>query len=124
MEYIINPSWFYWLHVITGIRTFLTVLCVVFCLSCVGLCITAIYMWDDWDYDDDAEAIKAKAKRWIIASAIAAIISGLMLVFIPNKQTIIEMMIAKKATYDNVSWTIEQVKEAVDYVISAIKEIK
>ena len=47
-----------------------------------------------------------------------------MLVFIPNKQTIIEMMIAKKATYDNVSWTIEQVKEAVDYVISAIKEIK
>ena len=124
MDYIINPSWFYWLHVITGIRTFLTVLCVVFCLSCVVLCITAIYMWDDWDYDDDAEAIKAKAKRWIIASAIAAIISGLMLVFIPNKQTIIEMMIAKKATYDNVSWTIEQVKEAVDYVISAIKEIK
>lgn len=124
MEYIINPSWFYWLHVITCIRTFLTVLCVVFGLSYVVLCITAICMWDDWDYDDDAEAIKAKAKRWIIASAIAAIISSLMLVFIPNKQTIIEMMIAKKATYDNVSWTLEQVKEAVDYIISAIKELK
>lgn len=42
-------------------------------------------------------------------------------VFIPSKQTSIEMMVARTATFDNVDWSVQQVKEIVDYIVNALK---
>ena len=42
-------------------------------------------------------------------------------VFMPSKAVCIEMLVAKTATFDNVNWTVDQLKEAVDYIVSAMK---
>ena len=121
MEYIINPSWFYWLHVIDGIRGFAIGVIVVSIAASVIIGISLlINASDDWF---EGETVK-KLTRFLVVFLSSSAIAGILLIFVPEKGTIIEMMIAKKATYDNVSWTLEQVKEAVDYIISAIKEIK
>jgi hypothetical protein len=43
---------------------------------------------------------------------------------LPSDDTLIEMMIAKQATYDNAQWTLETLKSAVDYIVNAIKSVK
>lgn len=119
MEYIINPSWFYWLNVADSALVFLCFIGVVSALCFLGSLIAR-----DICADEHTQEYKEKMRKITRISLIAFLVSGFIAIFIPSKNTLIEMMIAKKATYDNVSWTIEQVKEAVDYIISAIKEIK
>lgn len=120
MEYIINPSWFYWLNVADLALVFLCSICGVSALCFIGSLIAREFCADEYTPKESKE----KMRKITRISLIAFLVSGFIAIFIPSKNTLIEMMIAKKATYDNVSWTLEQVKEAVDYVISAIKEIK
>lgn len=119
MEYIINPSWFYWLEVSDYIKGCSLGAAVILLAASIILAIIAKI---DDDFDDPE---RANAKRKVIIYCLVALaVSVVAGIFVPSKRTLIEMMIAKKATYDNVSWTLEQVKEAVDYIISSIKEIK
>lgn len=119
MEYIINPSWFYWIEVANAVKTCSFIAAVILLCSSI---ILAVLSHDD---DDFNEHENAKKKRKVMTVCLVALaIFSVVGIFIPSKQTLIEMMIARTATYDNVSWTIEQVKEAVDYIISALKDIK
>ena len=36
----------------------------------------------------------------------------------------IEMQIARYATYENAEWTVDAIKNAVDYVVQAVKSLK
>ena len=45
-------------------------------------------------------------------------------IFVPSKSTMIEMMIAKYATYENADWTVESLKSVVDYIVEAFKAVK
>lgn len=119
MEYIINPSWFYWFEVSDCIKGCAIVAAVILLSAAFVLAIVA-------KMDDELDEYKrANVKRKVLIYCLVALaVCVAVIIFVPSKRTLIEMMIAKKATYDNVSWTIEQVKEAVDYIISAIKEIK
>lgn len=119
MEYIINPSWFYWIEVANAVKICSFIAAAILLITSIVLAV-ASHTDDDFNEHEDA-----KKKRKVMAVCLVALaLFSVVGIFVPSKQTLIEMMIAKKATYDNVSWTIEQVKEAVDYVISAIKEIK
>lgn len=119
MDYIINPSWFYWIEVANAVKTCSFVAAAILLFASIVLAV-ASHIDDDFMEHEDA-----KKKRKVMAVCLVALaLFSAVGIFVPSKQTLIEMMIAKKATYDNVSWTLEQVKEAVDYVISAIKEIK
>lgn len=119
MDYIINPSWFYWIEVSDCIKGCATGAAVILLIAAIILAIVA-KTDDDFNEHEDA-----KKKRKVMAICLVALaVCVVVIIFVPSKQTLIEMMIARTATYDNVSWTIEQVKEAVDYIISAIKDIK
>ncbi len=119
MEYIINPSWFYWIEVSDCIKVCAIIAAVILLIAAIVLAIVA-KMDDDFN-----EYRSANVKRKVFIYCLVALaVCVAVIIFVPSKRTLIEMMIAKKATYDNVSWTIEQVKEAVDYIISAIEEIK
>lgn len=119
MDYIINPSWFYWIEVADYIKGCAMGAAVILLIAVIILAIVA-KMDDDFGEDGSATA----KRKVLIYCLVALAVCVAVIIFVPSKKTLIEMMIAKKATYDNVSWTLEQVKEAVDYVISAIKEIK
>lgn len=116
--YIINPSWFYWLKVVDNISIVLIVFAVIAtAATAVGL---PAYWFDDVFDEAEEKQFRKIAKGMIVG----VVILWLLVVFVPSKSTLIEMQIAKYATYENAEWTIESIKSAVDYIIDAIKSLK
>lgn len=128
MNYIINPSWFYWLGVVHSMRGFmLTAFIVAIIVIGVALIIIPVNVKLIRDYpsisDDERKVVRFFTKALKVAIGVC-IASGLFLVFVPSKETLIEMMIAKQATYENATWTVDALKSAVDYVVQAIQSLK
>lgn len=116
--YIINPSWFYWVNVIHGAGIVVLVFAMIATILCVfGL---PLYYGNEVYNDEDKKAF------WKIAKKLIILCTALWIVYIliPSKETLIEMQVAKYATYENAEWTVENVKQAVDYIINALKELK
>lgn len=128
MNYIINPSWFYWLGVVNSMRGFMLVAFIVAIIIIgVSLIVIPVNVKMIQDYpsicDDERKAVRFFTKALKVAIGVC-IVLGLCLVFIPSKDTLIEMMIAKQATYENATWTVDTLKSAVDYVVQAIQSLK
>lgn len=119
MDYIINPSWFYWIEVADYTKGISGGVAIILVIAVIVLAIMA-KMSADFGEEKEAKCLCKVLLYCLIGLAVSIAAS----IFIPSKRTLIEMMIARKATYDNVSWTIEQFKEAVDYIISELKDIK
>ena len=128
MEYIINPSWFYWLGVISSLRGFMLAVFIV-SIVVIGVSLIVIPMNTSMIRefpnmsDDERKTVRFFTKALKVAIGVL-VIAGLALVFVPSKETLIEMMIAKQATYENATWTVDAVKSAVDYIIQAIQSLK
>lgn len=128
MNYIINPSWFYWLGVVNSMRGFMLVAFIMAVIIVgVALIVIPVNVKLIQDYpsisDDERKAVRFFTKALKVASSVC-IVAGLFLVFVPSKETLIEMMVAKQATYENATWTVDALKSAVDYVVQAIQSLK
>lgn len=128
MNYIINPSWFYWLGVVNSMRGFMLAAFIV-AIIIVGVALIVI-PWNTYIIrefprvsDDERKTLQFFTKALKIAIGVC-IVTALFLVFVPSKDTLIEMMIAKQATYENATWTVDALKSAVDYVVQAIQSLK
>ena len=141
-NYIIDPSVFYWMNVLDSVRVVLIVAGVVSLIGFFSLAITHIYMRiglckpDDPDdsssyearhyernmkkYREECQKIQV-LKKWVIVTGIAGVVLLTAAGFIPPKQVSVEMLVARTATFDNVDWTVSQVKEIIDYIVSALK---
>lgn len=117
MNYIVDPSWVYWMNVASAMK--------VLCLMIGGIGMVAmiiavpICVADAFDDDD-----YATIRKWAIPITSVSIIFILAGVFIPSKETLITMKVAELATKENITLTAQQLKEIVDYIINAIKELK
>lgn len=125
-NYIIDPSIFYWINVLAILQTVLAVFGGLLIASGIGTLIG--YFYHIYDIDDYREESQKKYRRKADACKKATIILmcfGIPLVlasvFIPGKSTSIEMLVSRTATFDNVNWTAAQVKEIIDYIVSALK---
>ena len=128
MNYIINPSWFYWLGVVNSMRGFMLVAFIVAIIVIgVALIVIPVNVKLIQEYpsisDDERKVVRFFTKALKVAIGVC-VASGLFLVFVPSKETLIEMMIAKQATYENATWTVDALKSAVDYVVQAIQSLK
>lgn len=128
MNYIINPSWFYWLGVVKSMRGFmLAAFIVAIIVVGVSLIIIPVNVKLIQDYpsisDDERKAVRFFTKALKVGIGVC-VVAALFLVFVPSKDTLIEMMIAKQATYENATWTVDTLKSAVDYVVQAIQSLK
>lgn len=112
--YIIDPMWFYWVSVADGLKAFCIVVSIL--ISAIGF-IFSIITYSDLDDDDDK---KAFIKKCLIAAVILLAVS-IMIIFIPSKETLIQMEIAKQATYDNTEMLLQKIKEATDYILENLK---
>lgn len=127
MDYIINPMWFYWVQIFSGIGVLAAVLTII-------LSITFIIGVIDWmickvsyrDYPSISEkekhrylALEKLFKPFVIALSICAVVC----IVSPSKETMISMMVAKYATHTNAQLTVDAIKSAVDYIVQAIKSI-
>lgn len=128
MNYIINPGWFYWLGVVESMRGFMlaafliSIALIVVSLIIIPMNTSMIRDFPDMS-DDERKSVQFFTK--VLKAAIwALVISGLILLFVTSKETLIEIMIAKQATYENATWTLDALNSAVDYVIQAIQSLK
>lgn len=123
-NYIISPSVFYWMNVLAGMQTFFMVVGSIF--ASAGLILMILWFVDIFDRfsqdKDDIRVIKSKRKWMIVCYALATVFI-IAWMFIPTKDTSIEMLVARTATFENVDWTVQQVKEVIDYIIKALKEV-
>lgn len=130
MTYIINPMWFYWLSVADrACRLVQTAAILLFILS-VALFVAAAFCKYAAVYSNmvDEECFEyvtgVKLQRIATVVAILAVIMSAIYTFIPSRETLIEMQIARFTTVENAEWALDAVKSATDYIVSAIKELQ
>lgn len=112
--YIIDPMWFYWVSVADGLKAFCIVVPIV--ISAAGLMLSVI-RYSELDDDDDK---KAFIKTCLITAALITVVF-IIAIFIPSKETLIQMEIAKHATYDNTEMLLQKIKETSDYILQNLK---
>ena len=129
-NYIIDPSVFYWVNVFGSLQTVFAIFGVILTISGIGFLIGwFLYHNEKYDYDTEsgyyicAKRYEKLCKQWAMVLLIIGIPLILVSIFIPSKQTGIEMMVAKTATFKNVDWTVAQVKEIIDYIVSALNGV-
>lgn len=107
---IINPWFFYAIQVCDNVGGALTIIGILalFAAAAVGFMIITDSFWDE-----DEKRARKFAKKAVIIGVISCIIA----VFIPTKETLIEMQIANLATKENID-------SAVTYVIDAVKDFE
>lgn len=119
MNYIIDPMWLYWVNVVDWLKG--AVLAITIIATVVAFIRFVTAMTDkDWDSESERKQ-KMKSARVLCVIALIAFMAS---TFIPSKQTLIEMQVAKFATYENAEWTVETIKQAVDYIVEAIGSLK
>ena len=117
MNYIINPAVFYWMSVIDAVCFWSVGVAL---LSGIALVIMVYIRAFEYLDDDDLKTVTKAIK----ISLTVFIVSALITIFTPSKNTMIQILVAKCATYDNANWTLETIKSAADYIVEAIKSIK
>lgn len=117
---MIEPMWFYWLNIVDVLDTTFTVLALItVILSAITAVLGMSSMFDDNDIDTAKKIWKIATFIFIIAA-----VCWLAFVFIPNKETLIEMQVAKLATPENAEMTVEKLKGVVDYIIEKAATLK
>lgn len=123
-NYIIDPQVFYWMNIFGILQTVFAIFGGIFAAAFVGL--TIGYVYNSWEVKQGYESnllYKKECKKWAIITGIICLPLITAAIFIPGKTTSIEMLVAKTATFDNVNWTVQQVKEVVDYIVYALKSV-
>ena len=126
-NYIIDPSIFYWMKVLDTVHI---LSCVFFSFGViaviVGVSCYTVSMYDYRTYSHLRDNYELLAKNWkkvVIISGIISVICGILMIFLPNKTVILEMLIAKTITSENIQFTIKEIKEVVDYIVEAVIKI-
>lgn len=115
MTYYINPLWFYFMNLSHRMGIF----CVIFCAILILCAFVHVIILAGGVFTDKEELVfKKRLKLFFVFGLITAMIS----IFLPNKETCIEMMVASQITHENVDATKEEVYEIIDYVTDKIKE--
>lgn len=112
MQPIIDPKIFYFIHLFENIRllSFITI---------AFLSVALVLILADCCLQEDIKQLKIfiHNKKTILI----LIISILLLLFIPSKDTMITMLISQNITIDNINSVKGQVFEIVDYIVKNLK---
>lgn len=126
MNYIINPMWFYWINVADSLHVMFGAAFVILGIAEFVLAVIAAASYsagkDCGPNDPDLRRAKSMIKPIIICGIVLAV-TLVGAVFVPSKNTLIEMMVAKFTTHENAEWTVETIKSAVDYIVEAIAKV-
>lgn len=123
-NYIIDPAVFYWINVLATTQTVFAIVGVFLMLAAIGFAAGWIYNWHqtvEFEHHEESKKYLRMCRVCTLLTLLPGIALILLFIFIPSKQTSVEMLVAKTATFDNVDWTVQQVKEIIDYIVSALK---
>lgn len=116
-NYIIDPAVIYWLNVLGRLHDVTKILMImsIICCGVTGLFIVMMHA-----SDENVPKVTYKA---LAVFMVLAVVSTLLNVFAPTQETCIQMLVARVATVENVDWTVAQVKEIIDYIVTALKGV-
>lgn len=123
-NYIIDPAVFYWINVLATTQTVFAIVGVFLMLAAIGFAAGWIYNWYqtvEYEHHEESKKYMRMCRVGTFLTLLPGIVLILLSIFIPSKQTGVEMLVAKTATFENVDWTVQQVKEIIDYIVSALK---
>ena len=110
MEPIINPLFFYLIHLAGNLRATAGILII------IGLAI--IFATTLWGMMDDFTKCTL-IKTFIIVVCVSIVI----VIFIPSQETCYQMFVASLATPDNLNWVVDTGKSIADYIVESAAEI-
>ena len=117
MQPIISPSIFYWFEIISNLKILLSIL---FGLSCVGL-VFCIVSFIAMLVEEELETHTGKIiKKLCKFCTIITSIFGLLSIFIPSKETLMTMIVAKYVTPDNIATVGGTIEESVSSIATEI----
>ena len=117
MAPIISPSIFYWFEIISNLTILLSIL---FGLSCVGL-VFCIVSFIAMLVEEELETHTGKIiKKLCKFCTIITSIFGLLSIFIPSKETLMTMIVAKYVTPDNITAVGGTIEESVSSIATEI----
>ena len=112
MEPIINPLFFYLIHLADNLRTTAGI------LIFIGLAI--IFATTLWGMMDGfTKCTHTLIKTFIIVVCVSIVI----VIFIPSRETCYQMFVASLATPDNLNWVVDTGKSIADYIVESAAEI-
>ena len=123
-EPIINPMDLYWIGTLDAVDTFALVMTIMFGITFISMVFGVIYNLENMRVFEENERYYKICKACSIVSGILFLVFAVAAIFIPDKATMIEMMVAKYATRENIQLTTDGIKEVVDYIINAIATLK
>ena len=115
MDYFINPLWFYMIYLCQNLEVFSCFVCI---LLLFYVAVKAIIFYLD-KMDKKHEDKKFTVSKKLI---ITIIISGILMFFVPNKETCIQMMVASKVSKENVDHAAEMTEDLVYNIIDQVHE--
>ena len=122
MKPIINPVVIYVINLMGSLRVGLIVATVIFAVLTI-FC-AANYM--DMS-EGNSEECKQSAKKFFRSSKrflVCFALTFILVLFVPSKDTCVEMLVANYVTPDNIDVGVEKTKETVDYIVEKIKEVQ
>lgn len=125
-NYIIDPSVFYWMNVLAIMQTVFAIIGVFLLLASIGFIAGWIYNWYqtiEYEHHDENRKYLRMCRKVTMLTLIPGIILVVLSIFIPSKSSSVEILVAKAATFDNVDWTVQQVKEVIDYIVASLKGV-
>ena len=112
--YIIDPMVFYWINTLSEVKVVFIVITVI--IGC-ALILVAPFVWD-YTYGEEDEK---KFWKYVKIGVVIFVVGLVGSVFLPSKTTMIEMLVAKYATYENANLTVEGIKSLIDYIVNAMQ---
>jgi hypothetical protein len=122
MNPIISPLTIYLINLMEPLHAVFIGTCIVFFV--LGI-LNGIDYLDNKDsstekYQKQAQKALGRTRRM----AVICVLCMLLAVFVPSKNTIIEMIVAQHITVDNLNAGEEKLKDAIDYLVDKVKETK
>ena len=121
MKPIVNPAIIYLINLMGSLR-------VAFIIGAVIFAILTIFCAVEYEdlKESNSNEDKQMTKKFFRASKrflVCFVLTFILIVFVPSKDTCIEMIVASYVTPDNIDAGVEKTKETVDYIIDKIKEV-
>lgn len=122
MKPVVNPALIYVINLMGSLRVGLIVGAVIFAVLTI-FCAIQYVDYSECNSEEDKQSAKdffRCSKRFLVCF----VFTFVLIVFIPSKDTCVEMVVASYVTPDNIDVGVEKTKETVDYIVNKIKEVK
>lgn len=119
MEYVINPMFFYWMQVCSGLQV-LFLLCGAIIVT-GGICLFIALLLDSGCLEEPKEKRLKRIRNASTSVGLALLLIG---IFMPTRSTLLEMLVTQSITAENAELTLDAIKPIVDYIVSAIAELR